>query len=145
MKAFQFRLEHALAWRRTRLAAEEARLERLRAGLRAVLEARLAALRTRVEEQARAGLAESVSGAELAAVDAVRRWSLAEAVRLASRAAEMQRDIAALERALLEARRGVRLLERLRERRLRTWRQDAERELEELAGESAIAQWRRSG
>ena len=43
----------------------------------------------------------------------------------------------------MEAERKVRLVERLKERRYKSWTDEANRQLEELAGESAIAGWRR--
>jgi len=145
MKPFRFSLDHVLSWRRTRLALEESRLERARAELRAFLAAREQVVQVRTQAQARVGLAPSVYGSDLANVETVRQWSLVEARRLSECAAQAQRGIDALERALVEARRRVRLLERLRERRSAAWKAEAERELEELAGESAIAQWRRLG
>jgi hypothetical protein len=43
----------------------------------------------------------------------------------------------------LEARRRCRLLERLRERRWTEWQLARDRELEELASDSYLAQWNR--
>jgi hypothetical protein len=54
---------------------------------------------------------------------------------------ECQRELAARQAGLLEARRRCRLLERLRERRWTEWQQARDRELEELASDSYLARW----
>jgi hypothetical protein len=44
---------------------------------------------------------------------------------------------------MLEARRRSRLLDRLRERRLEEWEATRDKELDEIASESYLAQWNR--
>jgi hypothetical protein len=44
---------------------------------------------------------------------------------------------------MLEARRRLRLLERLKDRRMAEWRAARDKELEELASESYLAKWQR--
>jgi hypothetical protein len=126
------------------LTLEEARLERSRTELRGILQSRCAVLQLRDDAQAAASQALSVWGSDLATVERVRESSIGEERRLADRAAGVQRVVQDQERTLIEARRRVRLLERLRERRGVSWRADFDKELDELAAESAIAQWRRS-
>ncbi len=64
---------------------------------------------------------------------------------LALKRLECQKELAAQQAALVEARRRCRLLERLKERRATEWRSAADRELEELASDSYLAQWARRG
>ena len=47
------------------------------------------------------------------------------------------------QRAVVEARRRVRLMEQLEERRFRAWQADAGREQENLAAELYLARWKR--
>ena len=60
---------------------------------------------------------------------------------LAAQRAECAERLAAGRGAVLAARRHFRLLERLKERRLKDWRKGARQELEELASESHLVQW----
>jgi hypothetical protein len=43
----------------------------------------------------------------------------------------------------MSADRDVRLVERLKERRHEAWKAEQEKQIDETAGESAVAQWRR--
>jgi hypothetical protein len=144
MGRFQFRLERVLAWRRTALSLEQARLEALNTQLRGIEAARIDLIRRRQELQRRVATAPSVNGEDLAALDTFRSWAAREEVGLMAKAADLHRAIVAQSAKTVEADRAVRLIERLRERRLEAWTADQERALEELAGESAVAQWRRA-
>ena len=143
MNAFQFPLQRVLDWRRTQLELEEVQLRRQRSVLVA-LEAR------------QAQLAASGSDAERQ----IREWSPVAAGELEAlggfrlRVRDQQRDMAAArvecvqqldrqEARMLDARRRLRLLERLKERRFSEWRAARDKELEELAAESYLAKWQR--
>jgi hypothetical protein len=54
-----------------------------------------------------------------------------------------QKELAARQAALMEARRQCRLLERLKDRRWAEWQSAAAKELDELAADSYLAQWAR--
>jgi len=56
---------------------------------------------------------------------------------------ELRQSITAQNCCVAEARRGVKLVERLKERKYDAWKTEAAHEIDELAAESAIAQWRR--
>jgi hypothetical protein len=141
MKAFRFSLERALSWRRMRLAVEEARLQGLHADLSATERTRLE-LPARLDVAAAAAMASpQLYGATLAELEAFRVWSLREGQRLAGHALEIRRAIQRQMQAVGEARRQVRLIERLKERRHEQWKGEAECEIEALAGELSIAQW----
>jgi flagellar export protein FliJ len=143
MQAFRFSLEKVLTWRGKLLDREEARLETLKAERRRI-ELHLDQLRaTRIAERNRVRRSGEVLGGELAALDAFGRH-LDDAERRgldALRSAE--EAVARQEKVLVEARRSVRLLERLKQRRLEEWKEEEAREYDTQAGEAALVQWRR--
>ena len=143
MKAFRFRLERVLSWRGTQLSLAEAKVEQLMRGLRSTNEdmASVAARRTAAQDTvARSAV---VSGADLRALESSRLWAVREEKKLAARVIELQQSIKVQDRCVLEARRGVKLVTQLKVRKYQDWKVEAAREIDELAAESAIAQWRR--
>ncbi len=143
MKAFKFRLERVLSWRGTELAIAEAKAEQLLSGLRSAEEKLVQLSASRVSALAALAQAASVSGTELGVLETTRIWAIREEQRLTARKLELLKSIEEQERRVAEARRAVKLVERLRERRYDKWQAETAHELEELSGESAIAQWRR--
>ena len=143
MSTFQFPLQRVLSWRETQLSIEEADLDRLRFELKTV-ETALEDLASReaIENEV-FQVARSLSGAELAGLANAREWMVRERKRIQSRIADCLRGIELRTAAVTEARRKVRLMERLKERRRVSWTLEANRCLEELASDSAIAAWRR--
>jgi hypothetical protein len=141
---FSFRLDRVLDWRRKQLGLEEARFRQAIAAVAAVERARLelAAGATRAESEIRGR--ERVAGADLGALAEFRTHVKEEESRLAARRSECERAQAAQQASMLEARRRCRLLERLRERRWAEWKASSDRELEEIAAESYLAQWGRA-
>lgn len=139
MTAFRFPLEKVLEWRCTALAAEEAKFKQqaaIVAGVeraRAALEAAGAGAESAVREWG------EVSGRDLAALDDFRRHIRNRQAQVAAARAQAQKELDARQAAMLEARRRVRLLERLKERRLAEWKVAFDRELEQIAGESHLA------
>ena len=144
MQAFRFSLERVLSWRRKQLDLEEARLEQLRALLASTELARTQALQGRVTEQVAVATAPTVLGQRVEGLESLRVWTLREEDRLTTRMSEISRAIEAQARNVAEARRRVRLVERLKERKLQAWQTEYDREIETLAGEFAVAQWRRA-
>jgi flagellar biosynthesis chaperone FliJ len=143
MSGFRFSLERVLAWRESQLFMQEADLERLRFEL-ATVETALKELESRESKEVEIiQCARSLQGGELAGIASARKWAMEERKRLQSRVADCLRRIELKTAALMEARRKVRLMERLKERRHASWTQEENRGLEDLAGESAIASWRR--
>jgi flagellar export protein FliJ len=143
MSRFQFPLERVLSWRESQLSIEEADLERLRLELTTV-ETALKELESRVAKEVELiQCARSFKAGELAGIASARKWLVGERKRLQSRVADCHQRIELKTAALMEARRKVRLMERLKERRRASWTLEENRSLEDLAGESAIASWRR--
>jgi len=139
MIAFRFRLEKVLAWRRRQLEVAEIDFKREAAALaeieRASAELEASGIRTEVEVRQWTPL----TGRELAALSGFRVHLERRAKELAARRVEQAARLAERERALLEARRRCRLLERLRERRLAEWQAASAAELEQAASESHLA------
>ncbi|MGD0667920.1 MAG: hypothetical protein ABSB23_10175 [Bryobacteraceae bacterium] len=141
MNAFRFPLEKVLAWRRGELALAELKFQQLTAAVAAVDKA-LAELETagiRAEILVRDW--SPVCGRDLAALGNFRLHVRKKNVELAARRAECAERLAAGRSAMLEARRRLRLLERLKERRFEAWRLARDKDLEDLASESYLARW----
>jgi len=143
MKSFRFRLERVLSWRGAQLTVAETKAQQLLGGLRTTNEAMADVVERRAAAQAAVGQAASLSGAELGAFEASRVWAIREEQRLAARSLVLRHSIEVQNRCVTEARRGVKLIERLRARKHESWKAGADHELDDLAAESAIVQWRR--
>ena len=143
MNAFRFPLEKVLGWRRAELDLAELKFQRLTAAVAAVDQA-LAELETagiRAEILVRDW--SPVCGRDLAALGSFRLHVRKKNAELAARRVECEARLAAGRGEMLEARRRLRLLERLRDRRFEDWRLARDKELEELAAESYLARWTR--
>lgn len=141
MKKFAFPLDRVLDWRRTQAQLEESKLERLCAELGSI-EARLLETQSEREQAGRRLIAKgSVTGAELLALDHFRKAAAAQCVRLAESAAAQRRVIEAQRKAVVEKRRGVKLLEQLHDRRLEAWHAELDREVDREAGELHLAKF----
>ena len=144
MKAFQFPLDKALDWRRVQLELEEARYKQqvdALAGLdrqRAEVEASGIRAEIQVREWS------PIAAGDLGALGNFRLYVKRESA-IARRRFEAAQMLAEQQKRMLEARRRCRLLERLKERRLTEWAAQRDREVEEIAAESYLARWRRTG
>ena len=143
MTSFRFPLQKVLDWRRTQLELEEISFKQQ---LMAVADLD----RTRAELEAAGMKAEtqvrgwgSLAGGDLAALGRFRLDLKQKDSEIAARRVECQRSLETQQRTMLEARRGCRLLERLKDRRLAEWTSARDHELEELASESFLARWGR--
>jgi hypothetical protein len=143
MKPFQFRLERVLTWRGMQLALAEAKVEQLIAGLRTTEAAIAELVQLRAAAQSSLGRAAQLSGANLKTLEMSRIWTIREEKKLAAQKTGLQQSIEAQNRCVAEARRGVKLVERLKEQRYVKWKAEDEHELADLAAESAVSQWRR--
>ena len=143
MISFRFPLQKVLDWRRTELEIEEIKFKRQTAALADLDRARaeLEAAGVKAEVQVRDW--SPLSGRDLAALGSFRLFIKMKEKDIALRRVECQEKLDAQQRAMLEARRRCRLLERLKERRLSEWNLAQNRELEQLAAESHLAQWSR--
>lgn len=143
MKRFDFPLERVRKWRESLAEIEEAKLAGLHAELRAI-EARQAEVAGELAAAEQIVRTNAVARAEeLAALDGYREWVRGTQVVLAQRAAGSRDRIAQQQQALVEARRRFRLLDLLKTRSQEQWKTEFARELESLASEVYLAQWRR--
>ncbi|MEN6534022.1 MAG: hypothetical protein ABFD89_10195 [Bryobacteraceae bacterium] len=141
MKAFRFRLERVLDWRKTQFEIEEHRLKEITAALGRVdrERTRLQAERGATEHAVRT--AASIDGAELAAhATYVLRLGRTEEA-LVARRTQIERQVEAQRKKMIEARRRLRMIEKFKERRFAEWQTSLSRELEDLASESYLARW----
>jgi flagellar export protein FliJ len=143
MTTFHFPLQRALDWRRTQLKLAEARVEQQLAALAGMDQARaeLDAMARRAEVEVRQF--HSIEGGDLSALGSFRLAIQVRGRELAAKRVACQKELAARQTVMLEARRRCRLIERLKERRWTEWRSAAEKELDELAADSYLAQWAR--
>jgi flagellar export protein FliJ len=143
MIPFRFPLQRVLDWRRTQLEMEEIKFKRQAAALAELDRARaeLEAAGVKAEVQVRDW--SPLAGRDLAALGSFRLYVKTKEKDIAARRAECQQKLDAQQRVMLEARRRCRLLERLKERRFSEWDLAQNRELEQLATESYLAQWPR--
>jgi flagellar export protein FliJ len=130
MKAFRFRLDRVLDWRRAELELEETRLKQLHAA-RAALDQEKAALQSARDDAGRSVLARSsIDGAELHLLSSYNAAVKLLSVRLDEKRRASEQAAVAQQQKLMEARRRLRLLENLKERRLAEWKYDTERQME---------------
>jgi len=146
MKRFEFRLERVREWRFVRMELEQARLEELFGELHS-LEAAERRLAAEIEEaergvQAAATGQRAVEGHQFVELDEYRLYVRRQEQRLAAQKAEVRERIAAQRERLLLARRDYRLLEKLKEKAFKQWQAGYDKEIENLASEMFLAQWK---
>jgi flagellar export protein FliJ len=143
MKRFEFKLARVRDFRRQQLEVEEAKLEVLRAE-RLQLEAESLRLKNEAAVTRNALMAtRSVEAQELVAADHYLHYLAAEEKRQAAKMADWQQRTAKQQQAMVEARRRVRLLEKLEEKQLRLWKAEVDREQENLSAELYLARWKK--
>jgi flagellar export protein FliJ len=143
MAKFEFSLERVLRWRSVELATEEARLKKLvqeQLHLQSVL-ADVSAERSKLISSL--GSMPNLSGDDLRTLTACGLRLRRTAGELSQQLLKCGRDLAAQRRKYGEAKRRVRLLEELKDRRHQEWKYQESLLLEELASESFLANWNR--
>jgi hypothetical protein len=143
MKSFRFPLEKALEWRQKQLQLAEARVQEQLATLATIDQAlsELDAMGHRTEIEVRQF--PLLVGGDLGALSYFRLAIKGRGKELAARRVQGEKELAVRQGVLLEARRRSRLLEKLKGRRQEEWQTAANRELDELAADSYLAQWAR--
>ena len=141
MHKFEFRLERVLRMREATARAAESVLERERAR-RFELESELEALK----------LSAAKAGREVKAQQWVRMFPLTEVEHYTNRVDRETKELLARiakqievirrqEAVVVEARRNVRLLEKLRDQRWKEWQAEADRESQKLTADYLAALW----
>jgi flagellar export protein FliJ len=143
MARFQFSLEKVLRWRTVELTGEEAKLKAMvqeQLHLQTLL-AEISAERSRLISSL--GGMPDLRGDDLRTLTACGLRLRRTAETLAQRLLQCGRELAKQRKKYSEAKRRVRLLEELRDRRLQEWKYEEAAQLEELASESFLANWNR--
>jgi len=143
MARFEFSLERVLRWRAMELAAEEAKLKQLvqeQLRLQSVL-AEVSTERSKLISSL--GSMPNLSGDDFRTLTACGLRLRRTAENLGQQLLRVGRDLGVQRKKYGEAKRRVRLLEELKDRRLREWKYEEAAMLEELASESFLANWNR--
>jgi flagellar biosynthesis chaperone FliJ len=145
MKRFSFPLQRVRDWRKTQEDLERAKLQQLFAERRqleiaaAELATSLSNARREVQELA-AGQGRLSSG-DLVRLDDFGLFARHRCEVLAAQRRKLEEQIGRQTVRLVEARRGVRLLDKLKERQFSDWEKSYYKEIEEMAGEQFLARW----
>lgn len=143
MRTFRFRLERVLGLREAQARVEEAKLEQLRHRLRS-LETELENV-SRSLDSSHAAIKQSpfVEPFRLAALDQHEARIRREQEQFRNRIATQRQQVEIQKQAVVEARRKVELLKKLRESRRSDWNLGAQRELESGVADFSAAEWNR--
>ena len=143
MASFQFSLEKVLRWRSVELTAEEAKLKAF-VQQQLHLQTRLAEVSAeRSKLISSLGSMPDLRGDDLRTLTACGLRLRRTAENLAQQLMRCSRELSKQRKKYSEAKRRVRLLEELKDRRLREWKYEEAVLLEELASESFLANWNR--
>jgi hypothetical protein len=134
MKAFTFRLEHALRWRETQVGLQKSRVA-VSAGRVAEIEATLDALRSELSIAA-AGIIDGPTGIALESYSRFHERSSARIRDFEAQALAAQRALVLEMNTLIEAGQKVRLLENFKQSEQGCWRREFDRELVAFADEA---------
>jgi flagellar export protein FliJ len=143
MARFQFSLEKVLRWRSVELTTEEAKLKALvqeQLHLQTLL-AEVSSERSKLISSL--GSLPDLRGDDLRTLTACGLRLRRSAEDLAQQLLRCGRDLGVQRKKYSEAKRRVRLLEELKDRRLQEWKYQEAALLEELASESFLANWKR--
>jgi hypothetical protein len=144
VRKFRFQLDTVLAWRRSQLEVEEAKLQALIAELDAIRAARIRIDEALTKERRRIQGPEAVQ-VERVALDSFTRWVRIEHERLSRALADCKCRIGAQRAQLLQARRRYELLQKLKLRQQAGWQRACDKELEDFAAEAFLGRFGRSG
>jgi flagellar FliJ protein len=141
MKQFEFRLQRVLELRSQQADLERARLQGLVGGRARLARDRenFAQLRSRSASEVRSSA--SIFGSDLAALASFDRHLQKRRLIVDKQLAMLDQQIAIQTKALREAERKVKLLEKLKQRRLQDWTLESDKELEAAAAESYLARF----
>jgi len=143
VKRFEFPLARVRDYRREQLEAEEAKLHVLLTERQALETESTRLANEAVETRLSLMVTGSAQSQDLSAMDAYLRHLAGAKRRHALKLIEWQERAAKQQQAVIEARRKVKLMEKLEERRYHEWKQALDREQENLSSELYLARWRR--
>jgi len=141
VKKFTFPLDRVLAWRRTQARIEQTKLEKLQKELRGVEAQRTALAAEELQAQQAIVRSGASTGADLAALDLFRASCATQSKSLERNRETQAAKILAQQRVVALKERDVKLLEKLREQKLTTWRLENAKEIDTQAEESYLSRW----
>jgi flagellar FliJ protein len=142
MKRFRFQLETALQWRQQRAATQQALLERMLGALQTLRSRKRRLVEEYDRSEAETIRSPVVPADELRALGEYRRAIQFQQEQIQREEAKMLEAIERQRKVLVEETRQCRLLERLKDRKLKEWRREADREMESHAAEGFLAKWK---
>ena len=143
MKTFKFPLQRVLEWRALLLRAEEEKLAVLQQKLAALLAREKALNDSELKTETEMAKSPALSGMDLQQFAAFQLRVRHERGSLKANRIQIEAQCVEQRKRLLKARKEVRVLEKLRERRLESWNYLNDREIESIAAEAYIARWAR--
>jgi flagellar export protein FliJ len=143
MRSFRFPLQRVLDWRSLQLRTEEERLAGLQQKLAALIHQENALNVAESKCQAALLGLTTIQGSELRAMTGFKQRIAGERETLKSNRGKCEVQIAEQRTRLLKARKDCRVLEKLKEERKKEWKYQGDREVEDTAAESYIANWLR--
>ncbi len=143
MKAFQFRLASVFRIREMQLRTEESKLEQL-FSQKARIESDLDNLRHSLSQSWNASKTlPTLLSSDLSALKALEDHAKREGARLRTRLAAQEELISKQHSVVVEIRRNLRLLEKLKLKRQSEWQVEADRELAAFIDDAINARWSR--
>lgn len=143
MKAFVFRLQRVMAWRVAALKTAEVRLEEVRFGLETAKREKKTLDDVLSTTKQSAALRPDLHGSDLHAIHLYSARLQRETRAVEQKIKLFDEAVARQILVVTECDREVRLMERLRDRRLKDWQSECDRELDEVASDFSGSQWLR--
>jgi flagellar export protein FliJ len=141
MKAFQFRLASVVRIREMQLRTEESKLEQLLAA-RASIQSAIDNLQQSVVVSWNTSKTfPALQSSDLSGLKALDDHARREGVRLRTRLTAQEELVAKQQSVVIEIRRNLRLLEKLKLKRQTEWQQEADRELAALVDDATNSRW----
>lgn len=144
MKTFRFPLQRVLEWRALQLRAEEEKLAALHHNLEALVHRENALTASELKAEMELLKLPAIGGSDLQALAAYQVRVKGERVTLRAGKAQFEKQIAEQRKQLLKARKDLRVLEKLKEKRFKGWIYLSDREIENNAAEAYISRWSQS-
>jgi hypothetical protein len=143
MKRFEFPLERVRRWRAGQAALEELKLEQLGERLAKLGVEKRSAEAARLESEREVLGHSPAEATDLQSLDAYRRHTRSKIRGIEERERETAELIGQQRQRVVQARRAVELLERLKQRAMEEWQAACDREQESLAAELYLARFTR--
>jgi flagellar export protein FliJ len=144
VKSFHFPLQRVLDWRTLQMRTEEERLAAFQHSLAVLIHRENALVAAELKTQVSLLKLPLISGPDLQSLAAFQARMKTERVALKAKRVQCEAQIAEQRKRLLKARRDLRVLEKLKERRWKSWTYLTQREIESTAAEAYISRWIRS-